>query len=119
MMEGQPAAWSRFERPRPPRRPWLDRKPPMAPNLPQNLSSRFLSAQELNRSVPHRAWGPAEVFAEGQWQMLRASLESEGWSQSQIEQLHDQLRQGWPLELAKRNVAQLSGHCPLSARRSR
>jgi hypothetical protein len=89
----------------------------MVPNPSRNLSRRFLSAQEINRRQPHRAWGPAEVFAEGQWQMIRASLEREGWSQMQIEQVHDQLRQGWPLGMAKRNVAVLTGHCPLTARR--
>ena len=40
-----------------------------------------------------------------------------GWDALQIEQIHDQLRQGWPLELAETNVAALSGHCPLRARR--
>jgi hypothetical protein len=84
---------------------------------PRNLSRRFLSVQELTRSLPHRAWGPGELFAEGQWQTIRVRLESEGWSHSQIEQMHDQLRQGWPLGMARRNVAALSGHCPLAARR--
>jgi hypothetical protein len=51
--------------------------------------------------------------------MIRATLEREGWSQSQIEQVHDQLRQGWSLGLAKRNAAALTGHCPLAARRTR
>ncbi len=91
----------------------------MVPDLPRNLSTRFLSAQEMNRSVPHRAWGSSELFAEGQWPMIRATLEREGWSQSQIEQVHDQLRQGWSLGLAKRNAAALTGHCPLAARRPR
>ena len=91
----------------------------MVPDLPRNLSRRFLSAQEMNRSLPHRAWALGEVFAEGQWQMIRATLETEGWSQSQIEQVHDQLRQGWPLSLAKRNAAVLTGQCPLAAHRPR
>jgi hypothetical protein len=91
----------------------------MVPDLPQKLSRRFLSPQEISRSLPHRAWGAVEVFAEGQWQMIRACLESEGWSQFQIEQVHDQLRQGWPLGLAKRHAAQLTGHCPLAAHRPR
>jgi hypothetical protein len=91
----------------------------MVPDLPRNLSNRFLSAQEMSRSLPHRAWGPGEQFAEGQWQMIRATLECEGWSQSQIEQVRDQLRQGWSLGLAKRNAAELTGHCPLAARRPR
>ena len=57
------------------------------------------------------------MFAEGQWQTIRATLEREGWSQIQIEQVHNQLRQGWPLVMAKRNAAVLTGHCPLAARR--
>ena len=36
----------------------------------------------------------------------------------QIEQIHDQLRQGWPLELAENNVAVSTGHCPLKSRRA-
>ena len=91
----------------------------MVPSLPRKLSRRFLSPQELSRSLPHRASGHLEVFAEGQWQMIRACLESEGWSQLQIEQVHDQLRQGWPLGLAKRHAAVLTGHCPLAAHRPR
>jgi hypothetical protein len=88
----------------------------MVPNA-DNQSRRFLSAQELSRRQPHRAWGPREMFAEGQWQTIRARLECEGWSHSQIEQVHDQLRQGWPLAMARRNVAVISGRCPLAARR--
>jgi hypothetical protein len=79
---------------------------------PRQPSRRFLSAQEMTRSRPHRALGPGEMFAEGPWQTIRVRLEGEGWTQSQIEHMHDQLRQGWPLGIAKRNVAVLSGHCP-------
>ena len=75
----------------------------MVPDLPRNLSTRFLSAQEMSRSLPHRAWGPSELFAEVQWPMIRATLEREGSS----------------LGLAKRNAAALTGHCPLAARRTR
>jgi hypothetical protein len=57
------------------------------------------------------------VFAEGQWQSVRVALEARGWNAIQIEQIHDQLRQGWPLVLAENNVAVLSGHCPIKARR--
>ena len=91
----------------------------MVPDFPRKLSRRFLSPQEISRSRPHRAPGPGQVFAEGRWQMIRACLESEGWSQLQIEQVHDQLRQGWPLGMAKRHAAVLTGHCPLGARRPR
>ena len=48
--------------------------------------------------------------------MIRVQLEREGWNPSQIEMLHGQLRQGWSLAMAKANVAQLSGHCPIKAR---
>ena len=57
-----------------------------------------------------------DVFAEGQWQMLKAMLERQGWSQSQLEIMREQLRQGWPLSIAKQNVAAIIGHCPISSR---
>lgn len=79
------------------------------------LSNRFLPPEALLNRRAARAWGATELFAEGQWQVIRAQLEREGWSLSQIELAHDQLRQGWPLSLAKQNVMRLSGHCPLRA----
>ncbi|MFN7678661.1 MAG: hypothetical protein ACK5QW_08730 [Cyanobacteriota bacterium] len=60
--------------------------------------------------------GARDVFAEGQWPSIRASLERQGWSTSQIERLHDHLRQGWPLAVAKQNVAALTRQCPLRSR---
>ncbi|NDC34884.1 MAG: hypothetical protein EBZ51_05760 [Synechococcaceae bacterium WB9_2_112] len=80
-------------------------------------SKRFLAADEVRPSSPGRcrAWGPGELFAEGQWQVIRVQLEQQGWYPSQIELVHDQLRQGWPLTTAKRHAARLSGHCPLRA----
>jgi len=80
-------------------------------------SNRFLPPEQLTAPRPGRAWGGTEVFAEGQWQMVRVHLEARGWNALQIEQIHDQLRQGWPLELAENNVAVITGHCPLRARR--
>jgi len=53
------------------------------------------------------------MFAEGQWQAIRVQLERQGWHPSQIELVHDQLRQGWPLATAKLHAARLSGHCPI------
>ncbi|MCE2837330.1 MAG: hypothetical protein LW834_10270 [Cyanobium sp. 49614_E6] len=44
------------------------------------------------------------MFAEGQWQMLKAMLERQGWSQ------------GWPLSIAKQNVSALIGYCPIRSR---
>jgi hypothetical protein len=55
-------------------------------------------------------------FAEGPWQGIRVALERHGWSHAQIELVRDQLRQGWPLEIARRHAAQISGFCPVRAR---
>ncbi len=73
-------------------------------------SKRFLPPEE---KAPR---GPGELFAESQWQVIRVQLERDGWNPSQIELLRDQLRQGWSLAIAKQNVAQLTGHCPLHSR---
>ena len=82
------------------------------------VSNRFLQPDELVSAQPGRAWSGTEVFAEGQWQSVRVQLEARGWNALQIEQIHDQLRQGWPLALAESNVAVISGHCPIKARRA-
>ena len=87
------------------------------PRRPTGLSNRFLQPEQRMAARPARAWSGSEVFAEGQWQSVRVGLEARGWNAIQIEQIHDQLRQGWPLMLAENNVAVLSGHCPLKARR--
>jgi hypothetical protein len=81
------------------------------------LSKRFLQPDQLASPQAGRAWSSTEVFAEGQWQSVRVHLEARGWNALQIEQIHDQLRQGWPLALAENNVAVISGHCPIKARR--
>ena len=81
-------------------------------------SNRFLPPpEEAQRSGTSRVpWGSKELFAEGQWQAIRLALEGQGWSSSQIERLHDHLRQGWPLSMAKQNVATLTRQCPLRSR---
>jgi hypothetical protein len=56
------------------------------------------------------------MFAEGQWQMIKAMLERQGWSQSQLELRRQQLSQGWPLSIAKQNVSALIGYCPIRSR---
>jgi len=82
----------------------------------QPNSNRFWRPEDSARnSVGSRAWRPNELFAEGPWQEIRVSLERQGWNCSQIERIHDQLRQGWPLTMAKQNVAAMTGHCPLKA----
>ena len=90
----------------------MERTPPRHPQL----SNRFLQPEQLAHLQAGRAWSGTEVFAEGQWQSVRVRLEARGWNAIQIEQIHDQLRQGWPLALAENNVAVLSGHCPIKAR---
>jgi hypothetical protein len=87
-----------------------------SPHRPSPVSNRFLSPEEAAHRSPGRAWSGTEVFAEGQWQSVRVRLEARGWNALQIEQIHDQLRQGWPLALAENNVATISGHCPIKAR---
>lgn len=93
---------------------FLDHPSPRRQSL---RSNRFLAPEQLMAPTPGRAWGATEVFAEGQWQSVRVYLEARGWNALQIEHIHDQLRQGWPLELAENNVAVITGHCPLRARR--
>ena len=92
----------------------------MDPGVPRHrhhsVSNRFLQPEQLSELRPTRAWSATEVFAEGQWQSLRVRLEARGWNAIQIEHIHDQLRQGWPLALAENNVAVITGHCPIRAR---
>jgi hypothetical protein len=40
------------------------------------VSNRFLRPEQLMAPTPGRAWGPTEVFAEGQWQSVRVFLEA-------------------------------------------
>ena len=94
----------------------------MEQSNPNRLSKRFLGPEDL----PHRGTlrprrgqtfgADPELFAEGHWQAIRAQLEQQGWNPSQIDLLHQQLRQGWPLAMAKQNVTCISGHCPLKGR---
>ncbi|MEB3262798.1 MAG: hypothetical protein VKJ66_00330 [Synechococcus sp.] len=81
-------------------------------------SKRFLTPSELASRWPQRAWGARECFPEGLWSALQAQLEREGWNPSQIEKIHGQLRQGWPLAMACQNVSLFTGHCPINARRT-
>ena len=96
---------------------------------PQPPSKRFLGPDELGHrgtvrpetGTPRPEKGlsasrAGELYAEGPWQSILSQLEREGWNLSQIEMLHNQLRQGWPLQVAKKNVSVMSGHCPLRSR---
>lgn len=81
------------------------------------VSRRFLSPRDTTVADPRRGRGSEEIFAEGPWHAIRVVLERQGWSARQVELMHDQLRQGWPLDLAKEQVGMLTGHCPLRAHR--
>ena len=91
-------------------------------NPPPQVSKRFLGPDEMAHrgtvrpAQGHPQAGLTDVFAEGQWQAIRVQLEREGWNPSQIDLIRNQLRQGWPLVMAKQNVANLSGQCPIKAR---
>jgi hypothetical protein len=110
MMEKTQQPWGfTMARSRPPSNRFLptpEEQPPRTAKPSRNSSGKA-------SGIP---WGPQDIFAEGQWQSIRAALERQGWSASQIEQVHDQLRQGWPLSVAKQNVAALTRHCPLGSR---
>jgi hypothetical protein len=84
---------------------------------PEELHSRSANAsRNSSGKASGIPWGPQDIFAEGQWQSIRASLERQGWSSSQVERVHDQLRQGWPLTVAKQNVAAITRQCPVRSR---
>jgi hypothetical protein len=91
-------------------------------NPQPQVSKRFLGPDEMAHrgtvrpEQGHPQVGGTVVFAEGQWQAIRVQLEREGWNPSQIDLVRDQLRQGWPLAMAKQNVARISGQCPIRAR---
>ncbi len=90
--------------------------------LRRPLSRRFLAPEDIGRRGTQRPRrgepgpGASDLFAEGQWQAIRVQLEREGWDPSQIDLLHDQLRQGWSLAMAKHNVTRLTGRCPINVR---
>ena len=79
-------------------------------------SQRFTAVAASSTSLNNHTSGGKDMFAEGQWQMIKAMLERQGWSQSQLELMRQQLRQGWPLSIAKQNVAALIGYCPIRSR---
>lgn len=80
------------------------------------VSKRFTSSISTYTSHNTQTARGKDIFAEGQWQMIKAMLECQGWSQSQLELMRQQLSQGWPLSIAKQNVAALIGYCPICSR---
>ena len=79
-------------------------------------SQRFTTVAATSTSQNNHTSRGTDMFAEGQWQMIKAMLERQGWSQSQLELMRQQLSQGWPLSIAKQNVAALIGYCPIRSR---
>lgn len=78
----------------------------------RRLSNRFVApARSVNRfdDLGHR---PVDVFAEGGWPSIRSSLEIQGWSPSHLDQIHELLRQGWPLAIALHHASIRLGSCP-------
>ena len=88
----------------------------MAMTRPRRLSKRFVPpAQQLTApGVGERR--RSEVFSEGCWPSIRVSLEMRGWSPTHVEFIHEQLRQGWPLSLAVRQVSIRLGTCPMRSK---
>lgn len=84
------------------------------------LSRRFIAPAariaSTARSLDSRALAKRDVFAEGVWPSIKVRLEMGGWSPFQIDQIHEQLRQGWTLPIAIRHVALRNGVCPLRSR---
>jgi len=81
-------------------------------------SNRFLAPQERGGAERQRLMGQREIYAEGHWPAIRVGLERQGWSARQIELVHVQLRQGWPLDMAKEQVGIMTGNCPLRSHRA-
>ena len=84
------------------------------------VSNRFcapVQRQPHHRVIggPHGATG-IELFADGGWASIKIRLETRGWSPMQIELIHDHLRQGWPLTMAARQAALVTGLCPLRSK---
>tara|TARA_B100000524_G_scaffold325813_1_gene208936 strand:- start:397 stop:720 length:324 start_codon:yes stop_codon:yes gene_type:complete len=79
-------------------------------------SKRFLPVDPRSNHHEDRYWFGAGVFAEGGWTTIRSHLEMRGWSPTHIEQIHAQMRQGWPLSIAVRQVAMRMGTCPMHSK---
>ena len=75
----------------------------------RTLSNRFVEPASQQPRCGPGSEGCRSIFFEGGWPSIKARLEMRGWSPSQIEQIHEQLRQGWTLTMAVRHVALLMG----------
>ena len=88
----------------------------MATTRIRRQSNRFVSATRPRSGPSGGQSAVSEVFAEGGWPSIRVLLEMRGWSPTHIEQIHEQLRQGWPLTTAVRHVSIRMGSCPMRSR---
>ncbi len=82
----------------------------------QPRSRRFVDPATSQPRCQQGTEGCRSIFFEGGWPSIKARLEMRGWSPSQVEQIHEQLRQGWPLTMAVRHVALMLGRCPIRSR---
>ena len=88
----------------------------MATMRARRRSNRFFPAVGDLPSLRPEQHRRSEMFSEGCWNSIRVSLEMRGWSPPHIELIHDQLRQGWPLSLAVRQVSIRLGTCPMRSK---
>ena len=88
----------------------------MATTRSRRLSKRFVPSAGACPEAAGLNGQRSEVFAEGGWPSIRVFLEMRGWSPLQIDQIHAQLRQGWPLSQAVRQVSIRLGTCPLRSK---
>ena len=88
----------------------------MATTRIRRQSNRFVFATRPRSGPSGGQSAVSEVFAEGGWPSIRVLLEMRGWSPTHIEQIHEQLRQGWPLTTAVRHVSIRMGTCPMRSR---
>ena len=88
----------------------------MATTRIRRQSNRFVSTTRPRSGPSGGQSAVSEVFAEGGWPSIRVLLEMRGWSPTHIEQIHEQLRQGWPLTTAVRHVSIRMGTCPMRSR---
>ena len=89
---------------------------PMAMMRTRRLSKRFVEPALGSAAAVTLEEQRSEVFAEGGWPSIRVLLEMRGWSPPQINQIHQQLRQGWPLSQAVRQVSIRMGTCPMRSK---
>ncbi len=82
----------------------------------RRLSKRFIATAPSVGKVTGLGSVRREVFADGGWLSIRVMLEERGWSPSHVDLIHEQLRQGWPLAMAVRQVAMRMGTCPMRSK---